>query len=299
MQDKGASILAKLKNKAKTSNISYQQYLQLFFQEEFLRRLAKSPYAKNFILKGGLFIYTLTDFQSRATVDIDFLVQKISNEANHMDKIISEIISIPTGLNDVVILNAGKTEPIAIQMKYQGIRTQIIGHIKRVRLPFNIDIGIGDVVVPKPEKRIIKTQLEGYDAPEILTYSLESTIAEKFEAILQRFELTSRMKDFYDIYYLSQTFDFEGRKLYEAFIKTLQNRGTLLERDSLDRILRLADDNTIQVRWRYFQKLIQGNELLLPEIMRTLEVFLRPICNAVISETVLPDNWMAKSQEWG
>ena len=79
MADLGASILAKLKNKAKEANFSYQQCLQLFFQEEFLRRLSKSPYANNFILKGGLFIYTLTHFQSRATVDIDFLLKRIDN----------------------------------------------------------------------------------------------------------------------------------------------------------------------------------------------------------------------------
>ena len=72
MADMAASVLAKLKNKAKSSGISYQQCLQLFFQEEFLRRLAGSKYAENFVLKGGLFIYTLTNFESRATVDVDF-----------------------------------------------------------------------------------------------------------------------------------------------------------------------------------------------------------------------------------
>jgi len=298
MQDTGASILAKLKNKAKASNISYQQCLQLFLQEEFLRRLTKSPYANNFVLKGGLFIYTLTNFQSRATVDIDFLLQHLSNERNKIDEIIAEIISIPTGLNDIVILEAGKTEPIAIQMKYQGVSTQIVGHIKNVRLPFNIDIGIGDVVFPKPEKRIIKTQLEGYDAPEILTYSLESAIAEKFEAMLQRFELTSRMKDFYDIFYLSQTFDFNGIILQKALSKTLNNRGTHLGTDSLDKIVQLADDTSIQVRWRYFQKVMPGSMLSLSEIMQTLNAFLRPVCEAVISETALIKDWKAKSQEW-
>ena len=287
MQDKGASILVKLKNRARASNVSYQQCLQLFFQEEFLRRLAKSPYANNFILKGGLFIYTLTNFQSRVTVDIDFLLRNFSNETKNVNKIITEIISIPTGLNDVVILEAGKTEPIAVQMKYQGVSTQVIGHIKKVRLPFNIDIGIGDVVFPEPEKRFIKTQLEGYDSPEILTYSLESAIAEKFEAMLQRFELTSRMKDFYDIFYLAQTFDFEGQKLQEALSKTIHIRGTLFESDSLEKVLRLAEDTTIQVRWRHFQKTIQGNMLSLPQIMQTLGIFLRPICEAVISGTAL------------
>jgi predicted nucleotidyltransferase component of viral defense system len=299
VQDKGASILAQLKNKAKASNISYQQCLQLFFQEEFLRRLAKSPYAKNFILKGGLFIYTLTSFQSRATVDIDFLMQNLSNEKNKINGIITEITSIPTGFNDVVILEAGKTKPIAVQMKYQGVSTQIVGHIKKVRLPFNIDIGIGDVVVPKPEKRIIETQLEGYDAPEIYTYSLESTIAEKFDAMLQRFELTSRMKDFYDIFYLAHTFDFEGQRLQNAFSETLRNRRTPLNKDSLDRIVQLVDDAAIQVRWKHFQKIMSKNILFLSDVMQTLDIFLQPVCEAVILGTALTNNWNAKSQEWG
>jgi predicted nucleotidyltransferase component of viral defense system len=298
MQDSGASILAKLKNKAKASNISYQQCLQLFFQEEFLRRLAKSAYSKNFILKGGLFIYTLTNFQSRATVDIDFLLRDFSNDKNKINEIITEIISTPTGFNDVVILEAGKTEAIAVQMKYQGVSTQIIGHIKKVRLPFNIDIGIGDVVIPKPEKRIIKTQLDGYDAPEIYTYSLESTIVEKFDAILQRFELTSRMKDFYDIFFLAHTFDFEGQRLQNAFSETLRNRGTPLNKDSLDRIVQLADDVTIQVRWKHFQKIIPENIFSLSDILQTLNIFLRPVCEAVIFGTVLTNEWKAESQEW-
>ena len=304
MTDIGSSILAKLKNKAKQANISYQQCLQLFFQEEFLRRLAKSPYVNNFILKGGLFIYTLlkqvelSNFQSRATVDIDFLLQHLSNEKNRINEIITEIISIPTGFNDVVILEAGKTEPIAIQMKHQGVSTQIIGHIKKVRLPFNLDICIGDIVVPKPEKRIIKTQLEGYETPKILTYSLESAIAEKFEAMLQRFELTSRMKDFYDIFYLAQTFDFNGKILQKALSKTLNNRGTHLETGSLDRIVQLADDLSIQVRWRHFIKVMSGSMLSLSEIMLTLEAFLRPICEAIIRKTALTNDWKAKSQEW-
>ena len=75
MPDIGASILAKLKNKAKSSGISYQQCLQLFFQEEFLRKLSKSKYVESLILKGGMFIYALTNFESRATIDVDFLLR--------------------------------------------------------------------------------------------------------------------------------------------------------------------------------------------------------------------------------
>lgn len=147
MADIAASVLAKLKNKSKTSGIGYQQCLQLFFQEEFLRKLAGSKYSENFILKGGLFIYTLTNFESRATVDVDFLMRGLNNDLNRMDEIIAEILAVPTG-NDFVTFKASKTNPIAVQRKYHGVSTQITGYIKNVRVPFNVDIGVGDIIVP-------------------------------------------------------------------------------------------------------------------------------------------------------
>ena len=195
MTDKAASVLAKLKNKAKISGISYQQCLQLFMQEEFLRKLSKSGYEDNLILKGGLFIYTLTNFESRATIDVDFLLRGFSNSIEDVKSMIGKIIETSTG-NDFVSMTAKGFEEISPQRKYHGISTQIIGQIKNVRVPFNVDIGVGDIIVPKAEERKINTQLPDFEKPVIKTYSLESTIAEKFDAILQRFELTGRMKDF-------------------------------------------------------------------------------------------------------
>jgi predicted nucleotidyltransferase component of viral defense system len=296
--DLGASLLARLKNKAKAANINYQQILQLFFQEEFLRRLSKSAYAENFILKGGLFIYALTNFKIRSTVDIDFMLRRIDNSPEQIDKIIAEILAVPTGLNDVVIFEAGKSASIAVQREYHGISCQVTGYIKKVRLPFNVDIGVGDVVLPKPEKRIIQPQLEGCEAPEIYTYSLESTIAEKLDAVLQRFELTGRMKDFYDIYYMALTFDFEGEKLKAAISKTLKNRKTNISLDSFDRIIKLAEDNDIQVRWRYFQKAINQTGLSLSEVMGMLDSFLRPIFDSLLSGNTLKMEWCADNRRW-
>ena len=89
--DTGASVLAKLKNKAQKSGKSFQLHLQLFCQEEFLRRLSLSPYSDNLVLKGGLFIYTLTNFESRSTVDIDFLLHHLSAGLNNIPKIIEDI----------------------------------------------------------------------------------------------------------------------------------------------------------------------------------------------------------------
>lgn len=297
MADKAASVLAKLKNKAKASGISYQQCLQLFFQEEFLRKLAGSKYADNFILKGGLFIYTLTNFESRATVDVDFLMRGLNNDLARMDEIIAEILAVDTG-NDFMNFKASKTEPIALQRKYHGVSTQITGYIKNIRVPFNVDIGVGDVIVPKAERRNIQTQLEDFENPKILTYSLESTIAEKFDAILQRFELTGRMKDFYDIYYLSRTFDFDGLKLQTAIQETLQNRGTAYEKDSFERVLALSNDAGMQTKWRYFLKTLGNPELSFSEVMDGIQRFLEPIWIAVLSEDECTKQWLAFGFCW-
>ena len=297
MADIAASVLAKLKNKAKADHISYQQCLQLFFQEEFLRRLAGSKYAENFVLKGGLFIYTLTNFESRATVDVDFLMRGLNNDLAHMDEIIAEILAVDTG-NDFVTFKASKTEPIAVQRKYHGVSTQITGYIKNVRVPFNVDIGVGDVIVPNAQRRNIQTQLEGYEKPEILTYSLESTIAEKFDAILQRLELTGRMKDFYDIYYLSRTFDFDGLRLQTAIQETLQNRGTTYERDSFDRVLSLVGDEDMQTKWRYFLKTLGNPEIAFTDVMEGIKAFLFPVWTAIVAEEELLQNWDAAIKNW-
>lgn len=259
MADIAASVLAKLRNKAKASGISYQQCLQLFVQEEFLRKLSKSGCEDTLILKGGLFIYTLTNFESRATIDVDFLLRGYSNTIDDVKELICKIIDTPTG-NDYIEMRAKGFEEISPQRKYHGISTQIIAQIKNVRVPFNVDIGVGDIIVPRAEERTINTQLPDFEAPVIKTYSLESTIAEKFDAILQRFELTGRMKDFYDIYYLSRTFDFEGAKLQAAIFETLQRRGTPYDRDSFKRVVALADDEDM-ISQEYYSDLIQLNTL--------------------------------------
>lgn len=297
MADAAASVLAKLRNKAKASGISYQQCLQLFMQEEFLRKLSKSGYDDCLVLKGGLFIYTLTNFESRATIDVDFLLRNFSNSIEDVKELVENIINTPTG-NDYIIMTAKGFEEISPQRKYHGISAQIIGQIKNVRVPFNVDIGVGDVIVPKAEQRTINTQLPDFEMPVIKTYSLESTIAEKFDAILQRFELTGRMKDFYDIYYLSRTFDFDGAKLQAAIFETLQRRGTPYGRDSFKRIVALAEDENIQKRWKYFIKNIKDDMFEFEVIVKEIQKFLEPVFDAILNEEEWQNSWDAIAIRW-
>ncbi len=290
MADKAASVLAKLRNKAKASDISYQQCLQLFVQEEFLRKLSKSGYGDTLILKGGLFIYTLTNFESRATIDVDFLLRGYPNSMEDTKNLIGKIIDMPTG-NDYIEMQAKGFEEIYPQRKYHGISTQIIAQIKNVRVPFNIDIGVGDIIFPCAEERKISTQLSDFEAPIIKTYSIECTIAEKFDAILQRFELTARMKDFYDIYYLSRTFNFDGERLQSAIFNTLQRHGTPCDRDSFKRVVSLALDEDMQKRWKYFLKTIRDDTLEFSFVIAEIQTFLEPVFDAIVNEMEWQKQW--------
>lgn len=297
MADKAASVLAKLRNKAKASGISYQQCLQLFVQEEFLRKLSKSGYGDTLILKGGLFIYTLTNFESRATIDVDFLLRGYPNSIEDIKDLIGKIIDTPTG-NDYIEMRAKGFEEISPQRKYHGISTQIVAQIKNVRVPFNIDIGVGDIIFPCAEERKISTQLPDFEVPIIKTYSLESTIAEKFDAILQRFELTGRMKDFYDIYYLSRTFNFDGERLQSAIFNTLQRRGTPYNRHSFKRVVSLADDEDMQKRWKYFLKTIKDDALEFPLVIAEIQTFLEPVFDAIVNENEWQNIWKSNARKW-
>jgi len=262
-----------------------------------LRKLSKSEHEDTLILKGGLFIYTLTNFESRATVDVDFLLRSVSNSLEEVQALIVKILAIPTG-NDYIEMTAKGFEKISPQRKYHGISTQIIGKIKNVRVPFNVDIGVWDVIVPCAEERTIHTQLPDFESPVIMTYSLESTIAEKFDAILQRFELTGRMKDFYDIYYLAKTFDFDGAKLQTAITRTLERRGTPYDKDSFKRIISLADDVDMQKRWKYFLKNIKNDMLEFSVVINEIQAFLEPVFENIIAEKNTIKVWDSEKNEW-
>ncbi len=184
MKDRAQSTLDKLKNKSRTQNIAFGQLLQIVCQEEFLRRLSMSKYRNNFILKGGLFIYVISDFKSRTTIDIDFLMKDQSNKIDMVYNNIHEIIHTRTK-NDFITFEIIKTEPITVENKYPGVSVRMVGKIKNTKTPVHIDVGVGDVVTPQPELRTMKPQLEDFGHVTICTYSLESAVAEKLDGLLK------------------------------------------------------------------------------------------------------------------
>ncbi len=297
MADTAASVLARLKNKGKQSGRSYQLCLQLFCQEEFLRRLEKSKYAENFVLKGGLFIYSVTDFDSRVTMDVDFLLRRMPNTPEQMKKVLEEIIATSTG-NDFVTFEIKDIAPIAVAKKYAGIGASLVARIKNTKTPFSIDFGVGDVIVPNQEKRRIPTQLEDFEAPMVNTYSLETTIAEKIDAILSLMEFSSRMKDYYDIYYLANKFDFDGNILSNALRKTFENRGHAFTTEQFEAVMSFADDEGMQKKWKAFCRKIDVKTDNYSIVLRTIQKFLIKPFMAAINEEFFCEYWIANKNTW-
>ena len=282
MADKAASVLARLKNKSTESGRSYQLCLQLFCQEEFLRRLEKSKYIDNFVLKGGLFIYTLTEFESRVTMDIDLLLQKLPNTPEELQPIIEEVISTDTG-NDFVKFELKTIQTIAIAKKYAGISASLVAIIKNTRTPIKIDFGVGDIIVPRKEKRKIPTQLDDFDKPVISTYSLETTIAEKMDAILDLMEYSSRMKDYYDLYYILTHFEFDNDTLAEAMKKTFENRNHHFTMEQYNQVMSFGEDGAMNKKWNAFIKKIDSDSVDYKEILKVIENHLREPIETVLA----------------
>ena len=297
MADIAASVLARLKNKAKESGRSYQLCLQLFCQEEFLRRLEKSQYAENLVLKGGLFIYSVTDFDSRVTVDVDFLLRKVPNTPEQLQTVIETIISMPTG-NDFVTFEIKDIAPIAVAKKYAGIGVSLVVRIKNTKTLFSIDFGVGDVIVPKQEKRKIPTQLDDFTEPTVNTYSLETTIAEKIDAILSLMEFSSRMKDYYDIYYLANKFDFDGATLTEALRKTFENRGHIFTTDQFEQVMTFGSDDAMQKKWKAFVRKIDTKTDNYNTVLKTIKTFLGKPFVAAIEDENFTEQWFTAENQW-
>ena len=207
-----------------------------------------------------------------------------------------KICTVDTG-NDFITIEVIGTEQINVEKKYPGIKTNFIGRINNVRIPFSIDVGIDDIIVPNPIRREILTRLPDFQSPMIYTYSLESTIAEKFDAILQRMSGTSRMKDFYDIYYLSGIFDFDGSVLREAIEKTLNHRGREQSPSAFDEIRDFESNIFLNTQWKAFEP-AQSAGLEFSEALSRIDAFLRPIYESIFEDVDWTAFWSCEEQKW-
>lgn len=294
-----ASVAERLRNVAKQSGKAFDLLLLLYFQERLLYRLSISEYRDKFILKGGLFLYSLTQFEARPTKDIDFLARQIANDIEYIKTAFEKICALSVEEDGVCFDVTGiSAERIKEGADYEGVRIKIPSLLGKMRKVLQLDIGFGDVIVPKSQV-IDYPVLLNMEAPNIQVYSKESVISEKFEAMITLSVVNSRMKDFYDIYTLLTTENFDGRVLMEAVSETFQRRGTQVNREHPVFLEAFAKDESRVRQWNAFLRRIGITDTLnFQEVMKKIEEFLLPIYQAVIDEEEFFQQWDCHVQKW-
>ncbi len=273
-----ASVKGRLLHIARTEGKNHQLLLLRYFQERFLYRLSRSRYNHHFCLKGAAFLYALEGERSRVTKDIDFLGMNIQSTHDSLRRAIINICERPYEEDGVTFdLESLTIEDIVKDGNYQGLRVGITGHLDRTKQRLQIDIGFGDIVVPEPMKMTYPVILE-MDAPVLYAYSLESTIAEKFEVMIDLGEINTRMKDFYDVYHLLSNHSVDSEILEQAILQTFERRGTTASQNhSLFQPAFYLDEsrNTLWEAWKRKAKLDIGLEF--SEVMEVIVERLKPI----------------------
>jgi domain of hypothetical function DUF1814 (fragment) len=266
--------------------------------ERTIYRLSISEYAERFTLKGGIFLYALFNGDyTRATTDIDLLAQCISNDIEEMKKVFKEIFSIKC--DDALHFDLNTLDVIYITefKEYHGVKVSILGHLDKTKVPISIDIGFGDIVYPERMKMDFPVLLD-MDIPKVYAYSINSVVAEKFEAFVSLGLANSRYKDFYDIYVLSDRYNFDGKELTNAIKETFNHRGTSFN-DIVAFEDGFADDETRLMRWNSFVKKKKALiKLDFEETVQLLKILLFPIVDAIKKNELFERTWSHEKKMW-
>jgi predicted nucleotidyltransferase component of viral defense system len=299
--ERGRSFQGKLRNVARDSKKTVQVTNMLYLQEAFLRRLGLSSYTENFILKGGLYLYSVTRFKSRPTKDTDLTGRRITNDTKKLVKIIGDICMIKPDHDDGVefLVEEIYTEVIMQEMDYGGVRIKIPCKMGTMKEKVTVEISFGDEIVPDPQMIFFPTLFpDVLNEPEIMVYSMESVIAEKFDAMIDRGEANTRMKDLYDIYILSQEKTFEGLALYEAIKATFTRRETNATKKHVVFTQEYRENTDVQKLWRNFASGLQHSDLTFDEVMVRIENFLKPVYDHVVEAKEYFAHWDTGEFVW-
>ena len=266
--------------------------------ERAILRISISRYAEHFTLKGGIFLYALFKGEyARATTDIDLLGERISNDVDDMKSVFSEIFSIDADDPLRFDLDTLVVTPITEFKEYHGVNVLIMAFLDRTRIPVSIDVGLGDVVYPGKVMMEFPAVL-GDEGPQIFAYSLCSCVAEKFEAIVSLGYDNSRFKDFYDLYVLGRSYDFDGEELKEAIRETFSNRGTEMK-DIVAFEPGFAEKPLRQSRWKSFVKKKKALlDVSLDTAISSMRLFIEPVIRHCNDNTPFSCIWSHERQEW-
>lgn len=264
----GRSVKVRLLTVSKENDTPYMTILVRYIQERLLYRVAHSEYRDNFFLKGGALLYAFNQEKARPTKDIDFLGTHINNDSEYIKSIFAQIAAVSCE-EDGILFDADsiEVEEITQEKEYHGLRLTILALLDSVRQRISMDIGFGDIVTPGPQNLDYPLLLGNLPEVSILAYSIETVVAEKFEAMVSLSVNNSRMKDFFDVYEILNRGKLDANVLTDAIRNTFKNRGTLyVESHPLFTEDFYTDTNRV-ARWKGFLKSIKWQKEISFEVI--------------------------------
>lgn len=247
-------IKGRIKSVAKQNNADARTLMRIYMMERFLERLAQSEYRDNFIIKGGILVTAMIGVAHRSTMDIDTSMKNLNLSAEDALRVVNQVKDID--LDDGVSFEVKDVSNIMDEMEYPGIRVTMNANVGRLITPLKIDISTGDVITPRAIEFNYDLLLEDRSI-SLWSYNLETILAEKLQTVLARGILNTRMRDFYDIRMLLDTYEDKVNKavLKDAFAATCKKRGTDPLQEQAEEIIKIIEaDEQLQVLWRAYQK---------------------------------------------
>jgi hypothetical protein len=260
--------------------------------ERLLYRLSRSPHAEKFLLKGAMLFAIWSDGTHRPTRDVDLLGFGPRDD-EELKAIFTELCQMeiePDGL--AFLPESVATAQIREEAAYPGTRVTLEARLENARIRVQVDIGFGDVVTPAPEEIIFPALLD-FPAPHLRAYPIYTVVAEKLEASVRLGEQNTRMKDFFDLWFLSWKFAFEGELLKDAITRTFARRKMPLPA-TLPVALTPEFATLKAATWTAF---IRRNALAPLEMVVALDVirsFAWPVMEAARKTTLFPEHWVPR-----
>ena len=241
-----------IRNLSKEVGIEAHVLIRKYMMERFLERVSSSKYNGSFILKGGMLVAAFVGVEARATMDIDTTIKGIPVKIVDMERTITEISNID--LDDNVKFRIKKVSEIMDEAEYSGIRFSMDAVLDGAVIPLKIDISTGDVITPREIAYSYKLMFEDRTIP-IMTYPIETVLAEKLETVISRSITNTRMRDFYDIHILLKSQNINADILALALERTAKKRGNFNLLENAESVLKIVkSDEDMKRLWNIYQK---------------------------------------------
>ena len=250
------SLKAKINNIAKEEKVAPQAIMQTYMLERLLERISVSDYKNNFILKGGMLISSIIGIDNRSTMDMDTTIKGFKLDKENLTNILQQIIKID--IQDNIKFEIIDVENIREDDDYGGLRIHLQASFDEMPIDLKVDVTTGDKITYKEINYKYNLLLENRSI-EIWTYNVETIIAEKYESIIKRSTLNTRIRDYYDLYMLTHLEkNISNKMLVDAINETSKHRETyniISDKNTVDDVINsIKNDSSLQEQWNKYQK---------------------------------------------